>query len=366
MTGSLIGHEAQEAFFARCLAAGRLAHAYLFHGEEGLGKRTFARRLTGTVQCAGRPGFHAGSAEERNGGGGTGFGGCGVCRPCVQLEAGTHPDYWETAATGNSVRREQVEEAARFLWLRPVAGPRRVAVLADADLLTPEAAAALLKILEEPPPHALVVLVAAAVNAVPPTLRSRCQAVAFRPLAPAAVADLLTERAGVERREAVRLAVLSSGRPGAALRLAAEPIWRRIWQEAEELLAEVEEATREGPAGVPLLGERVGRFLGRLPQEPWAALEVLAVCLRERLGAGLDGAEGVAPRAGSREGDAGPAGGGAESPAALIAALGAILQARAELQARANRRLVADVLAWRLLGTLAAAQAEDRTEGRGR
>lgn len=343
-----MGHEWHEAFFGRCLAAGRLAHAYLFHGEEGLGKRAFARRLAGTVHCARRGDGSAAAGGE--GGGAPGFGGCGRCRPCVQMEGGTHPDFWETGGTGGAVRREQVEEAVRFLWLRPVAGPRRVAVMADADLLTPEAAAALLKVLEEPPVHSLVVLVAASASSVPATLRSRCQAVAFRPVQPEAIAHLVAARTGIGQREAVRLSLLARGRPGVALRLAVEPTWRQLWGDAERILAKAEETAREGPAAVPALGEDLGRFLGKGAQEPWSPLDVLAVCVRERLGTGAP-----APLAGSEASRDASAAGGGVALDALVGALAAVLEARSALEARANRRLVADVLAWRLTEALSTA-----------
>lgn len=345
MSGEVLGHEAQERFFLRSLAAGRLVHAYLLHGEEGLGKGFFARRLARTVLCQGLsrekgPDSTLELGAAPGGEGAHSFGGCGFCRGCVQVDAGTHPDLWVTGAEGGSVRREQAEELVRFLSLRPVAGRRRVALVSGADALTPEAAAALLKTLEEPPGHGLVVLVAASAEAVPVTLRSRCQAVSFRPVGLDRLAGFLEARLGLPREEAMRLATLAGGRPGVALRMAGDEGWRRLWEDVAGLIREAEAAAREGPGRVPALAAGIGRLLAEKGAEGELALDVLALQLRERL------ARQLCPR------DA--AGGGGLAPprarqhAALAAALAAAVEARHDVASRVNRRLVADVLALRL------------------
>src|SRR5436305_11719986 len=74
------GHEALVEGFRRVVRRGRLAHAYLFTGPPGVGKRLFAVELAKALLCEGP------TAEEVQA--------CDVCPACVQVEAGTHPDFY--------------------------------------------------------------------------------------------------------------------------------------------------------------------------------------------------------------------------------------------------------------------------------
>src|SRR5690606_25957369 len=73
------GHEAQVEMFRRSIGRGRLAHAYLFVGPDGIGKRRFARMFAQCLFCERR------RAEDLDA--------CGECSSCKQMQAGTHPDY---------------------------------------------------------------------------------------------------------------------------------------------------------------------------------------------------------------------------------------------------------------------------------
>ena len=82
---SVRGHDAVVADLRRTLAQGRLPHALLFVGPEGIGKRTFARTLAKGLLCE-RPGADPAALEP-----------CGTCPACLQVEAGTHPDFLQVA-----------------------------------------------------------------------------------------------------------------------------------------------------------------------------------------------------------------------------------------------------------------------------
>jgi DNA polymerase-3 subunit delta' len=120
---------------------------------------------------------------------------CGTCSSCVQARAGSHPDIDivakpEDRATipletfiGDAEHRMREGLCWRIL-LRPALGGRKVAIILDADLMADEAANCLLKTLEEPPAGAVIILVGTGLERQLPTIRSRCQVVRFRPLAP--------------------------------------------------------------------------------------------------------------------------------------------------------------------------------------
>lgn len=195
----ILGQERAIAVLRRSIAAGRLAHAYVFAGPPGVGKRATALALARACLCGDAPGT-----------------GCGACRECALVAALTHPDLFvedlararEERATASHVSIEQVRRVRGHLAMRPVRGPRKVALVDDAERMTADAQNALLKTLEEPPGRTVLVLVATNADALLPTIRSRCQLVRFAPLDPAILERLLVAGGlgAVEAGTAARLA----------------------------------------------------------------------------------------------------------------------------------------------------------------
>ena len=160
------------------------AHAYLFHGPAGVGKREAARVFAGELL-----------GDER------------------RVAAGTHPDLFSLEALGEMIRIDEIRALHRDLHMRPYEAERRVYVIADAHLMNEDAADALLKDLEEPPSYAVIVLVADELGPIPPTIRSRCQLVPFRRLPGRVIRELLAERAPeLSENEARSLARVAGGR----------------------------------------------------------------------------------------------------------------------------------------------------------
>lgn len=141
------------------------AHAYLFHGPPGVGKRAAALALAGALL-----------GDPR------------------RVDAGTHPDLHVTKPLGEMIRIDEIRALHHDLHLRPFEADRRVYLIFEADRLNDVAVAALLKDLEEPPAYATIVLVADELGKLPETIRSRCQLVPFRRLSRAAVEGWIAER----------------------------------------------------------------------------------------------------------------------------------------------------------------------------
>src|SRR5216117_442792 len=201
---TIIGHERPKRFLQAALRSQRLAHALLFHGEEQIGKRLTARVLAQAVNCEAIPTPDPPDA-------------CGVCRSCHQIETGAHPDVTIQAATSGKGETDQTREIeSRFIY-RPLIGRRKIVILDNADLLRPEAANALLKTIEEPPPDSLIILVSSHPESLLPSIRSRCQALRFAPLAVDSVQEVLQQRRGFSDTDARFLAMVSGGRLGLAL-----------------------------------------------------------------------------------------------------------------------------------------------------
>jgi len=151
------------------LRAGRLPHALLLTGPQGMGKRHFADCFAHSLLC-----------ESPNEEGSA----CGQCRGCLLLAAGSHPDYLrvEPEEEGKVIGIDAVRDAAKFQALKSQYGRQRVIQLQPADRLNLNAANALLKTLEEPAGDTVLLLTTDRPMALLPTIRSRCQQIIFRPL----------------------------------------------------------------------------------------------------------------------------------------------------------------------------------------
>jgi DNA polymerase III subunit delta' len=208
------GEEAHERAFLEALARGRLHHAWLVVGPEGVGKATFAyraaRRLLG---AAAEPSLGLlGSAPDDP-----------VCR---QIAGRAHPDLLvlqRQSEDGKARRNIPVDEARalpEFFAKSPAAAPYRVAIIDTADDLNANAANAVLKILEEPPRRGVLFLISHSPGGLLATIRSRCRRLRLERPEPEAAARWLEARAGVDHAAARRLLAMAKGAPGGAWRLA--------------------------------------------------------------------------------------------------------------------------------------------------
>jgi DNA polymerase-3 subunit delta' len=206
------GHEALVEGFRRAVQRGRLAHAYLFTGPSGIGKRLFALELGKTLLC-----------ERR----GDRFEACDDCPSCIQVDAGTHPDLVQVARPPEALEFpiELMREVCANFALKSARGRGKVILLDDADDLNEESANCFLKTLEEPPPRSVLILIGSSPDRQLPTIVSRCQVVRFAPLSAELVEGLL--RAGGIEDSALRqrLVRLSGGSPGQAEALADPALW---------------------------------------------------------------------------------------------------------------------------------------------
>jgi DNA polymerase-3 subunit delta' len=225
----IVGHAQALEQLRSQVKSGRLAHAYLFVGEAGLGKATTARSLAATL--------------------------------LPEASLTRHPDYWEDdrikPLSINEIRLlpEKPPEfhelsLQAFLNLKPAVGSRRVAVVTNVGRLRDQDQGVLLKTLEEPHPHRVIVLTTPSLNpfVVLPTVVSRCQRVFFHPVPAMEIEKLLISN-GVESGRARLLAELSGGRPGWAMHRARDESVIELHHVWTRRLSEIFGA----PADVPLL-----------------------------------------------------------------------------------------------------------------
>jgi DNA polymerase-3 subunit delta' len=201
------GHEAVKELLVRAADRERVPHACLFHGPEGVGKRTTALAFLSYLVCRDRAGGDS----------------CGRCVPCRQVSDGAFVDLAVIVPEKGYVKIDAVRDAMPRLYYQPLVGPWKCLLIDDAHAMTLEAANAALKTLEEPPSSTLFVLVTPTPDVLPRTVLSRCFAVPFGPVPAADTVRLLVGR-GVEE-EAARAAVARArGSPGRAIRLLDSPV----------------------------------------------------------------------------------------------------------------------------------------------
>ncbi len=207
------GHDDLIAGFRRVVARGRLGHAYLFCGPPGVGKRLFAQELARSLLCESPKGL---------------LDPCDACPACVQIDAGTHPDFFPAARPAESLEFpiDLMRTLCGQFALKSARGRGKVIVLDDADDLNQESANCFLKTLEEPPPGSLLILIGTSPERQLPTVVSRCQVVRFAPLKDDLVGDLLEAQGVGDAAARKRLVRLASGSPGLALTLADPALWK--------------------------------------------------------------------------------------------------------------------------------------------
>jgi DNA polymerase III subunit delta' len=160
------------------------AHAYLFHGPPGVGKRRAAYELAAEV------------LGDRG-----------------RVERRSHPDLYVLEPLGDQIRIDPIRELRRDLHMRPFEGEHRVYLVLGAHVMNEEAADALLKDLEEPPSYAVIVLVADELGPLPETIRSRCQLISFRRLSERAIRGEIEHRApGLPAEQTTAFSRIASGR----------------------------------------------------------------------------------------------------------------------------------------------------------
>jgi len=196
-----LGQPKAVKLLSRALANKRLAHAYLFSGPEGVGKKTTAWQFTAVLLCKTKDTIEP----------------CGTCNSCVQFSSSNNPDFLHIKPQGATIKIDQVRTLKKSLSYPPLEAPRRVILLEDVHTMRREAGNSLLKLLEEPPPDNILLLTADDSEPLLSTIISRCQTVPFYPLPTELATQIISQQnSSLSADEAQHIAHLSGGCPGLA------------------------------------------------------------------------------------------------------------------------------------------------------
>lgn len=214
----LLGHEAAQAEVLAAWNAGRLPHAFLIGGPEGIGKATLAYRIARFVLAQPERGAKSLDIPADH----------PVAR---QVAALSHPDFLVLRRIApedgknlpTEIKVEEVRKLVKLFGNTAASGGYRVCIIDSLDELNKSGANALLKVLEEPPSRSLFLLISHSPGRLLATIRSRCQRIALRPLATEDVAralqSLAPEIEGVPADKISEAAAASGGSVRHALSL---------------------------------------------------------------------------------------------------------------------------------------------------
>lgn len=286
------GQDAGVALLARAFESGRMSHAYMFNGPDGVGKETTALEFAAALNC------EAGGLDP-----------CGRCGSCKMTAGLSHPDLhlifpvprtikaaelsslksdyvtngYRDADFGRKTAIISVETVLTDLVAkanqRPYIGPWKVFIVADADAMTNEAANTLLKTLEEPPEKTVIVLTTSRPSALPSTVLSRCQKIQFARLSRKTIVDVLTSdpRLGFDAKSAEAVAAMAEGSAGLAVRSDRQG----LRDELSKVAAIMSGSRGGGVRGIVDEATRLAFRLGRVEQQ--RVLDLMLLWLRDVL-----------------------------------------------------------------------------------
>jgi DNA polymerase-3 subunit delta' len=228
-----VGHQKQWQFLKKSFELGKISHAYLFFGQEKLGKKTLAFEFIKLLNCQ-----NPDSAQRP----------CQKCRNCQEIQKTVlshveqHPDLAIIQAedSKNSSGKEgiQISQIRDLIWrlsLRPFSAPFKAAIINRAHLMNQEAQSCFLKTLEEPKGNAVLILITEYPEMLLPTILSRVQKIKFYPVPLVEIEHFLIAQ-GAARSDAQNLVSLSLGRPGLALDFFLKP---EIFKNRKQIISDL-------------------------------------------------------------------------------------------------------------------------------
>jgi len=243
--GNIVDQKLVKRILTGALEKNRLAHAYLFYGEEGLGKWAMGLELAKAVNCEDK--------ETKP---------CQICTLCKKISRLINPDLRlifplpplegknesqkeaekqkliqeikeaKTADPYQEVRFfkkstisvDEIRGMIRYLNLKPIEGKKKIVLIQNIENLSFGGANSILKILEEPPGESLLILTTKKIDRLLPTITSRCQLIKFNPIPLDLIKGQLEKRLKLGSKKASNIANISKGSVGRALSLAQKEV----------------------------------------------------------------------------------------------------------------------------------------------
>lgn len=222
----IVGQEQIKEHLQNALAAGKVSHAYIINGEKSSGKEFIAKVFAMALQC------ERGETEP-----------CQECHACRQALSDNQPDIIRvTHEKPGTISVEDIRTQVNGdVAIKPYSSPYKIYIVNEAEKMTSQAQNALLKTLEEPPAYVVILLLTANVNALLPTILSRCVVLNMKPVADAKVRRFLMEELQVPDYKADVCVAFARGNIGKAKALASSEDFENVKNEALSLLKYIQD-----------------------------------------------------------------------------------------------------------------------------
>ncbi len=211
----LIGHSFQISYLKKILKNASPAHAYLFHGEEHIGKTTVAEWFAKGLICES-------IAPQKP---------CDICKRCVMFQKGIYPDVYivELQNGLRDIKIDQIRELQDKISMTPFYNSYKIVIIKDAEKINKAGFNCFLKILEEPPLKTIFILIAHTIKTIPSTILSRAEMINFIRVKEKEIIKALDSRFNTEQKQFI--ARMSQGKIGSALFETSETVKAAIEKE---------------------------------------------------------------------------------------------------------------------------------------
>ncbi len=208
--GKIYGHDNIKSTLKNSIATSKISHAYIFEGQEGVGRFSAALAFAKGILCE----------ASQNGEP------CGKCKSCFMAEGGTHPDIrivnnalYDEGSTSKDILVGTIREMKKEIYIKPFHSERKVYIVPKAETINETAQNSLLKVFEEPPPYCTVILIAENTSAFLQTILSRAMNLRFNSLPNETVKAYLRDNFPLSENEISVKAAMSEGSIGNAISL---------------------------------------------------------------------------------------------------------------------------------------------------
>jgi len=224
--GKIVGHQDIIDYIEKTAASDSPAHAYIFSGERGSGKKLLSNLFAMALECSG---------EGRKP--------CMECHSCRQAKSGNHPDIiWVKHERPQSVGVDDIrEQIVSDIEIRPYSSPYKIYIVDEAEKMTVQAQNALLKTIEEPPSYGIIILLTTNADILLPTVRSRCIQLKLKNIKDSLIRKYLCDELLADEDRADICTAFAQGNLGRAIMLAKSEYFNEIMHDAVHLLKYIKE-----------------------------------------------------------------------------------------------------------------------------
>lgn len=223
----IIGQEQIKEHLTNAIEQGKISHAYVINGERFSGKEFIANVFAMALQCE-----HPDGVEP-----------CQECHSCKQALSANQPDIIRvTHEKPNTIGVDDIRTQINTdIAIKPYSSPRKIYIIQEGEKMTAQAQNALLKTLEEPPAYAVIMILTTNVDALLPTILSRCVVLNMKPVRDDLVKKYLMEELQIPDYKANVCVAFARGNLGKAKQLASSEEFDHIKEEAVSMLKYVQD-----------------------------------------------------------------------------------------------------------------------------